>query len=178
MGCPRQEAESFWWSWQPPTIARISDAKRVFLRCKQVFDPRFQPQDGLGWKKKSPIDSDMIFVSDLVRRAHFNNGRAFQYRAGVMHKIRDFQGLVSWLSKIRCFRYSRQLFDPQLKPVQSTQGKVKLPQGYESILRCPKHHKIMGPRKQRESIPIPRRGRAQNPGFSGADIQNPLFSVL
>ena len=55
----------------------------------------FSPKMDSDEKKSSPIDLDMNFVSDLVRRVHFNNRRAFQYRAGVVHKIRDFQGLVS-----------------------------------------------------------------------------------
>ena len=136
----------------------------------------FSPKMDSDEKKSSPIDSDMYFVSDLVWRAHYNDGRAFQYRAGVVHRIRDFQGLLPLLSKNRCFRCCRQLFDPLLKPVQSTRGKVKSPQGYESILRCPKHH--MGPRKQRESLPILRRGRAQNPDFSGLIIAFLIHFVI
>ena len=51
MGCPGQEAESFWRPWKPPSVARIFDAKCAFVRSEQNFDPRFRAQGGSGFKK-------------------------------------------------------------------------------------------------------------------------------
>ena len=113
-------------------------------------------------RKRTKSSRDVLNVTQNQE----NRGSSLKHRPGLV-------------SKIRCFRCCRQLFDPLLKPVESTRGKAKSSKGYESVQRCPKHH--MGPRKQRESLPIPPRGRAQIATKSGifwVGIQNPLFSVL
>ena len=104
----------------------------------------------------------MDFVPDLGCRAHSEmfatSNRGF---------ISRNKNVSVWLfyKENPLFPCCRHLFDPLLKPVESTRGKAKSSKGYERFLRCPKHH--MEPIKQRESLPIPLRGRVQNPGFSG-----------
>ena len=52
MQYPRVAVEATRWPRSPQSNSSDYGEKRVIFHSKQIFDPPFRPQGGLGWKKK------------------------------------------------------------------------------------------------------------------------------
>ena len=73
MRYPRMNVEATRWPWSPQSKPSDFGKNLVFFHSKQIFDPPFRPQGGLGWKQNVRQSTRIwilcqTWVLEIIRR--------------------------------------------------------------------------------------------------------------
>ena len=116
MGYPKVDVEATRWPRSPLSKPSDLGGKCVILHSKQIFDPPFRPQGGLGWKKKVHQSTRtwilcQIWVLEIIRRCFQRAiGDSFQEIKRYSYATDLYKDFSPWLDEH--FPCRNAIFDP------------------------------------------------------------------